>query len=92
MTYEASVEVEFKVGEDYAYKDVVFSGEPTTMETGEDGGEYWGFKYASTIQTVRGCENIEWDRSLYTDSENAIIEAYLNDNYESVDNLICSKE
>ena len=92
MVYKVSVEVEFKFGEDYDYKDVEFSGEPTNMETGEDGGEYWGFKYASTIQIVRACENIEWDRSLYNDGENAIIEAYLDNNYESIQSLILEKE
>jgi hypothetical protein len=81
--------IKIKFNEAYSL-DVEFTGEPHSVDVGEDGGEFWGFKYASTIQTIQSCEDtIEWDRTLYTDSENIIIEKYLDDNYNDVDDAIC---
>lgn len=91
-----TIEIEFNLpipsidDEHYYYLDVEFTGKPHSIDVGEDGGEYWGFKYSATTRIVQSCEDtIEWDRTLYTDSENIIIEKYLDDNYNDVDDAIC---
>lgn len=86
-----TIEIEFidNNGEAH-YLDVEFIGEPHSVDIGEDGGEYWGFKYAATTRIIQSCEDtIEWDKSLYNESQNAIIDKYLEDNYEDVDEKIC---
>lgn len=77
-------------GESY-FLDVEFTGEPHSIDVGEDGGEYWGFKYSATVEIVTSCEDsIEWDKLLYNESENAIIDKYLENNYSDIDNEICN--
>ena len=86
-----TIEIEFidNNGEAH-YLDVEFTGEPHSVDIGEDGGECWGFKYAATTKIIQSCEDtIEWDKSLYNESQNAIIDKYLDDNYEDVDEKIC---
>lgn len=81
--------IKIKFNEAYSL-DVEFTGEPHSVDVGEDGGEFWGFKYLSTIEIVQSCEDtIEWDKSIYNESQNAIIDKYLEDNYEDVDEKIC---
>jgi hypothetical protein len=92
MIYTHTEEIEFENGDDYYCKDVIFSGEPTNMEVGEDAGEFWGFKYASTIQIVRGCEDIKWDKSLYNEAENEKINKYLDLHFEHIEKEICGNE
>jgi hypothetical protein len=86
-----TIEIEFIDNNGEAnYLDVEFNGEPHSVDVGEDGGEYWGFKYAATTRIIQSCEDtIEWDKSLYNESQNAIIDKYLEDNYEDVDEKIC---
>jgi hypothetical protein len=90
-----TIEIEFDLpspidGERYYYLDVEFTGEPHSVDIGEDGGEYWGFKYSSTTRIVQSCEDtIEWDKTKYSDSENTIIEKYLEDYYDKIDDKIC---
>ena len=92
-----TIEIEFDLplpliddNEQCYYLNVEFTGNPHSVDIGEDACEFWGFMYASTIQTIQSCEDtIEWDRTLYTDSENIIIEKYLEDNYNDVDDEIC---
>ena len=92
-----TIEIEFNLPslpfdgeEEYYYLDVEFTAEPHSVDVGEDGGEYWGFKYEPTTRIIQSCEDtINWDRTKYTESENIIIENYLEDNYEDVDEKIC---
>jgi hypothetical protein len=85
----AATTIKIKFNEAYSL-DVEFTGEPHSVDVGEDGGEFWGFKYLSTIKIVQSCEDtIEWDKSIYNESQNAIIDKYLEDNYEDVDEKIC---
>ena len=77
-------------GESY-YLEVEFTGEPHSIDVGEDSGEYWGFKYSATVEIVTSCEDsIEWNKLLYNESENAIIDKYLENNYSDIDNEICN--
>jgi len=71
--------------------EVEFFGDVTTGESGNDAGEYWGGKYASTIQTHSMVEVIEWDRALYTTEQNEKINAYLLVNFNSIESQICEK-
>lgn len=76
-------------GESY-FLDVEFTGEPHSVDVGEDAGEYWGFKYSATVEIVTTCEDtIEWNKSLYNESENITIDKYLENNYDDIDNEIC---
>ena len=71
--------------------EVEFFGEITSEESGHDGGEYWGGKYASTIQTHSIVEVIEWDKALYTTEQNENINAYLLVNFNSLEDKICKQ-
>jgi hypothetical protein len=74
------------------YLDVEFTGNPHSVDVGEDAGEFWGFMYASTIQSILSCEDtIEWDKTKYTETENVIIDKYLEDNYDDIDDEICKQ-
>lgn len=72
------------------YLDVEFTGNPHSVDVGEDAGEFWGFKYASTIKTILSCEDtIDFDKSKYSEIEKIIIKKYLEDNYDDIDDEIC---
>jgi len=68
--------------------EVVFFGDISTEESGHDAGEHFGVKYASTMQTHDVVEVIEWDRSLYSLTDNDTIQQHLDRNREQIENDI----
>lgn len=68
--------------------EVTFFGEVTTEESGHDAGEAWGAKYPSTIQSHDIVEVIEWDRTLYTLTDNDTIQQHLDNNMKRIEAAI----
>lgn len=48
--------------------------------------EYWGCRGYDSGQDYYECDDIRWDRKRYTDEENRIIEEYLSENQEKIEN------
>jgi len=81
------IEIQF-FGED-DYREVEFTGNPHKCDDGIGSYEYFGFR-GNDSRTYVSCEDtIDWDRKLYSDSENAIIEKHLEKNEEEIDKKLC---
>ena len=70
-------------------KDIVvtISGEIKMVDNGIGHYEFWGTTGFDT-QIEPEIQNIIWDKSLYTDEENIIIDKYIDDNFDELSDLI----
>lgn len=73
---------------DYMYVD--FMGDVVVENDGIGSYEFWGVVGYDHGHDYNMCENIEWDKSLYTDEQNKIIEDYLDENYEKIEEQLCN--
>jgi len=81
-TINITKEIEFPLENgEYDYKDVEFRIEASYGNLGIGYYEYWGMR-GNDVQMGWELENYEWDRSLYTEKENQIIEEYAEENSE----------
>lgn len=73
-------EVEFLLEDDeYYYKDVKFELEGSYGNLGIGSYEYWGMR-GNDVQMGWELDDCSWDKSLYTEKENEIIEKYAEKN------------
>jgi len=80
------IEVEFSEED---IREVEFWGNPHSCDGGIGSFEFWGFKGYDSQPYVSCEDTIDWDRKLYSDSENAIIEKHLEKNEEEIDKKLC---
>jgi hypothetical protein len=85
MNYE--LEYKNKDGE-YDYIDVDFDANFYAESTGIGSYEYWGFKGYDKGENYFSCDDVRWDKSLYTEEQNAIIQKHLDENHEKIENLL----
>ena len=84
----ASIKIKITFAEcDYKY--VEFTGNPHPCDDGIGGYEFWGGKGYDSRPYVSCEDTIDWDRTLYSDRENSIIEKYLEENEEEIDSQLC---
>jgi len=86
---KTTIEIEFVKGDDYYCKDVEFTAEPEYINDGIGSYEYWGQNCYDKGNTYISCENsgITWDKSLYTDYENEVIQS----EFDRIDQEICDQ-
>ena len=56
--------------------------------TGIGSYEYAGIKGYDKGQDYFSCDDVRWNRSLYTEEQNAIIQKHLDENHEKIENLL----
>lgn len=95
MIITKTVEYQNKSGEWIGF-DVVFEGEPYTDNDSFDyAGTHCthgrgGTQRSADYTTMQGC-GIGWDKELYGDEINKIIEGYVSENKDSLDEEFCSQ-
>jgi hypothetical protein len=71
--------------DEYIYVD--FEGDPSYEDVGIGSYEYWGFRgNDSSMQWV--LEDIQWDKSQYSDDVNTIIQKYFEKNMQDIENQL----
>lgn len=68
--------------------EVVLDCSCTTENDGIGSYEYWGSKGYDKGVDYLICENMTWDKSLYTEEQNAIIDQYIDANYEKLSDAV----
>ena len=63
--------------------EVLFFGDVREVDNGIGAYEFWG-QGGYHVQMCVQCEEVYWNKEAYSDTENAIIEKYLDDNFESI--------
>jgi hypothetical protein len=73
---------------DYVYVD--FIGDVVSENNGIGPYEFWGIPGYDSGQDYLVCEKIEWDKSKHTTEQNIVIDKYLEDNYDLIEEALCS--
>lgn len=63
--------------------EVEFLADLREVDNGIGAYEFWG-QGGNDVQMGVKCEEVYWNKKAYSDIENAIIEKYLDDNFESI--------
>ena len=74
----------FTLYTEYGLFKVEFSGEPTLENDGIGSYEYWGSSETDKGHNYIDCEEITWDKSLYSNAVNEEIDEWLKNNYGKV--------
>ena len=73
---------------EYDYINVDFDANFYAESTGIGSYEYWGFKGYDKGQDYYSCDDVRWNKSLYTEEQNAIIQKHLDENHEHIEKLL----
>jgi hypothetical protein len=85
MNYE--LEYINKDGE-YDYINVDFKANFYPESTGIGSYEYAGIRGYDKGQDYFSCDDVRWNKSLYTEQQNAIIQKHLDENHEHIEKLL----
>ena len=81
------IEYSLPNGETEYLEDVEFEGTVEKMDDGIGPYEFWG-SVGYDSKPYWGCQDIDWDRALFTESENRIIGEWLSINYDKVEEAL----
>jgi hypothetical protein len=71
-------------------EEVEFTGSPRWVDMGIGQYEFWGAKCVQTDwQPSMEYSHVDFDRSKYTEEQNALIEYWLDQNYDEVCDKLC---
>lgn len=82
------MDIEVQVGEDILIVDLSY--DVVKENDGIGSYEYWGYTYYDRGNDYFIVENMKWDKTLYTDQENEIIERYVEKYAEEIETKILS--
>jgi hypothetical protein len=80
---------EIEIGDEYI--EVEFDCELHSENDGIGSYEFWGSKYYDAGNDYLVLDEMKWDKASFNEEQNKVIEKYLDDNWESLDEIITQK-